>query len=176
MSAPRVVLGEYATVEKLYGAARQLRASGFEALDFHSPYPLPESDEVLGLRKSPMPRIAAVGGFAGVGLALLMQWWMNDVDYPINVGNRMAVPSPTWVPITFELGVLLAGLSIFLGLMALFRFPQPYDPLFGVEAFRSATVDALWLSVKVKPDEVDGVQERLRSLGAAQVQVVPEGA
>jgi len=176
MRALRVVLGEYPSVEKLYGAARKLQDSGFTALDFYSPYPLPGSDEVLRLKRSPVPAIAAVAGFTGVALAVLMQWWMNDVDYAINVGNRSAVPSPTWVPIMFELGVLLAGVSIFLGLLAIFRFPKPYDPLFEVDAFRSATVDALWLSVQVEPGEVGRVSEELRALGAAQVQLVPEGA
>jgi hypothetical protein len=60
--------------------------------------------------------------------------------------------------------------------MALFRFPQPYDPLFEVEAFRSATIDALWLSVSVKADQVPLVSDELRKLGAAQVELVPEEA
>ena len=60
--------------------------------------------------------------------------------------------------------------------MALFRFPRPYDPLFEVEAFRSATIDALWLSVAVKADEVPRCPEELRKLGAAQVELVPEEA
>jgi hypothetical protein len=105
-----------------------------------------------------------------------MQWWMNDVDYPLIVGNRNAVPSPTWVPVTFELGVLLAGVSIFFGLMAIFRFPRPYDPLFEVEAFRSATIDALWLSVSVPDGQVSAVTDELRRLGAAEVELVPEEA
>lgn len=176
MTSSRVVLGEYPTVEKLYGAARQLQASGRTALDFYSPYPLPDSDEVLRLKRSPVPAIAAAAGLSGVVLAVLMQWWMNDVDYAINVGNRGAVPSPTWVPITFELGVLLAGVSIFLGLLAIFRFPRPHDPLFEVDAFRSATVNALWLSVTVEADDVDRVSQELRELGAEQVQLVPEAA
>jgi hypothetical protein len=176
MSAPRLILGEYPTVESLYAAARALQARGHDALDLHSPYPLPGSDEVLRLKRSPIPAIAATAGFTGVVLAVLMQWWMNNVDYALNVGNRISVPTPTWVPVMFEMGVLLAGVSIFLGLMAIYRFPQPYDPLFEVDAFRSATIDALWLSVKVKPDEVEPVAEELRRLGAAQVQVVPEGA
>ena len=176
MSDRRVVLGEYPSLDKLYDAARDLQASGFTALDFYSPYPLPGSDEVLRLKRSPVPAIAAVAGFAGVALAVLMQWWMNDVDYAINIGNRNAIPSPTWVPIMFELGVLLAGVSIFFGLLAIFRFPQPYDPLFEVDAFRSATVDALWLSVQVEPGDVDRVAGELRRLGAAQVELVPEAA
>jgi hypothetical protein len=176
MSANRVLLGQYPTVDALYGAARALQSAGHAALDFYSPYPLPDSDRVLRLKRSPVPFIAGAAGVIGVVSAVLMQWWMNDVDYAINVGNRNAIPSPTWVPVTFELGVLLAGVSIFFGLMAIFKFPRPYDPLFEVEAFRSATIDALWLSVSVKADEVPSVSEELRKLGAAQVQLVPEEA
>ena len=84
-----------------------------------------------------MPFVAGAAALVGVVSGVLMQWWMNDVDYAVNVGNRNVVPSPTWMPVTFELGVLLAGIAIFFGLMALFRFPRPYDPLFEVEAFRS---------------------------------------
>lgn len=176
MSATRLLLGKYPDVETLYGAARALQDAGHGDVDFHSPYPLPDSDRVLRLKRSPIPFIAGVAGVIGVVSAVLMQWWMNDVDYAINVGNRNAVPSPTWVPIMFELGVLMAGVSIFFGLMALFRFPKPYDPIFEVEAFRSATIDALWLSVSVEPDRVAAVSDDLRRLGAAQVELVPEEA
>jgi hypothetical protein len=176
MSASRLILGRYPSVDALYGAARALQEAGHAALDFYSPYPLPGSDEVLRLKKSPVPFIAGTAGFVGVCTAILMQWWMNDVDYAINVGNRSVVPTPTWVPVTFELGVLLAGVSIFFGLMALFRFPKPWDPLFEVEAFRSATIDGLWLSVAVEPGQVASVSEQLRRLGAADVELVPEEA
>ena len=175
-ATPRVVLGKYPSVDALYGAARALQAAGHSALDFYSPYPLPGSDEVLRLKKSPVPFIAGTAACIGVVSGVLMQWWMNDVDYPINVANRSVVPTPTWMPVTFELGVLLAGVSIFFGLMAIFRFPRPYDPLFEVEPFRSATIDALWLSVAVKPDQVSTVSEELRRLGAAEVELVPEEA
>jgi hypothetical protein len=80
------------------------------------------------------------------------------------------------VPVAFELGVLLAGVSIFLGLMAIFRFPRPYDPLFEVESFRSATIDGLWLSVAVDPERTTSVADELRRLGASEVELVPEEA
>jgi hypothetical protein len=176
VSTQRVVLGKYPSVDALYAAARALQAAGHSALDFYSPYPLPGSDEVLKLPRSPVPFVAGAAGLVGVVSAVLMQWWMNDVDYALNVGNRNAVPSPTWVPVTFELGVLLAGVSIFLALMAIFRFPRPYDPLFEVESFRSATIDALWLSVSVKAEQVSTISDELRRLGAAEVELVPEEA
>ncbi len=176
MSTSRVVLGRYPSVDALYAAARSLQASGHSALDFYSPYPLPGSDEVLRLERSPIPAIAGVAAFVGVVSAVLMQWWMNDVDYAINVANRSVVPTPTWMPVTFELGVLLAGVSIFVGLLAIFGFPRPWDPLFEVDAFRSATIDALWLSVAVEPGQVSSISDELRRLGAAQVELVPEEA
>ena len=131
---------------------------------------------MLRLKRSPVPFLAGAAALVGVASGVLMQWWMNDVDYAVNVGNRNAVPSPTWMPVTFELGVLLAGLAIFFGLMAIFRFPRPYDPLFEVEPFRSATIDALWLSVAVHAEQVPAVSDELRRLGAAEVELVPEEA
>jgi hypothetical protein len=78
-----------------------------------------------------------------------------------------------FVPITFETGVLIAAFSIFFGLWTLLRLPQPYHPVFEVEAFRSASIDGLWLSVETAlSSETERLAERLRALGARQVTVV----
>lgn len=174
MSATRWVLAEYRSVDDLYAAARRLRMAGHAAVDLHSPYPLPGSDEVLGLSRSKVPLLALLGGLAGIVTSLSMQWWMNAVDYPINVGNRTLVPYPAMVPITFELGVLFSAFAIFFGALGLFGFPRTYHPVFEVEGFRTASIDALWLSVEVKPEEAERVAEDLRRSGAAQVAVAPE--
>jgi hypothetical protein len=176
LSATSYVLAEYASEEALYAAARRLRESGHASLDIHSPYPLNGSDQALGLKRSKVPLMCLGGGLAGVATALLIQWWMNAIDYPINVGNRLLIPYPAMIPVTFELGVLFASLSVFFGILALFGATRLHHPLFEVEAFRSAAVDALWLSVEVKPEEAQSVAEELRRLGAAQVALAPEGA
>jgi hypothetical protein len=78
-----------------------------------------------------------------------------------------------FVPITFETGVLIAAFSIFFGLWALLRLPQPYHPVFEVEGFRSASTSGLWLSVETPgSSETEQLAERLRALGARQVAVV----
>ena len=84
--------------------------------------------------------------------------------------RQLAKAAPLGVP-----NLILFAAAV-VGLMAIFRFPRPYDPLFEVEPFRSATIDALWLSVAVKPDQVSTVSEELRRLGAAEVELVPEEA
>ncbi len=44
-----------------------------------------------------------------------MMYFMNAVDFPINVGNRPPHSPPAFIPITFELAVLLGGTSAFFG-------------------------------------------------------------
>ena len=166
------VLAEFKDDRALLAAARRLRALGHRRLDLHSPYPLHGADEALGLARSKVPLIALVGGVFGAAGGYLMQWWMNAVDYAINVGNRLPHSPPTNIPITFETGVLLASLSIVVGFAALCGFPRTYHPTFELDAFRTASVDALWLSAEVKPDEAEAVVKELRELGALQVSAV----
>jgi hypothetical protein len=169
------VLAEFKDDHALFAAARRLRTLGHTRLDAYSPYPLHGVDEALGLTKSRVPLIALAGGVAGAVGGYVMQWWMNGVDFVINVGNRLPHSPPTNIPITFESGVLIASLSIVLGLFALCGFPRTYHPVFEVEAFRTASVDALWLSAEVAPEDAGRVQKALAEAGAAQVQLAAEG-
>jgi hypothetical protein len=168
------VLAEFEDEHALFAAARRLRELGHRRLDAHSPYPLHGAEEALGLRKSIVPLIGLVGGVTGAVTGYVMQWWMNGVDYVINVGNRLPHSPPTNIPITFELGVLFASLSILIGLFALSGFPRTYHPVFEVEAFRTASIDALWLSAEVPPGDAPAVAEELGRLGARQVERVVE--
>lgn len=168
------VLAEFKDPKSLLAAARRLRESGQRHLDTHSPYPIHGAEEALGLRKSAVPLIGLIGGVTGAVTGYCMQWWMNGIDYAINVGNRPPHGPPANIPITFELGVLVASICIVIGLFALSGFPRTYHPLFEVEAFRTASIDALWLSAQVKPDEAQGVMAELTRVGAIQVSHVPE--
>jgi Protein of unknown function (DUF3341) len=111
------VLAEFKDEAALCAAARRMRAIGHARLDAHSPVPVHGVDEALGLRKSRVPLIGLVGGLLGASGGYLMQWWMNAVDYPINVANRGFHAPPANIPITFECGVLGASLSIVVGLL-----------------------------------------------------------
>src|SRR5512132_1767240 len=102
------VLAEFRDDAALCAAARRLRELGHTALDAYSPVPVHGIDEALGLRRSPVPLIALVAGVIGAISGYVMQWWMNAVDYPLNVANRPPHSPPTNIPITFETGVLIA--------------------------------------------------------------------
>jgi hypothetical protein len=168
------VLAEFRDEAALCAAARRLRTLGHERLDAYSPVPLHGVDEALGLRRSPVPLIGLVAGVSGATGGYLMQWWMNAVDFPINVGNRLVHSPPTNIPITFESGVLIASLAIVVGLIVLSGLPRLHHPVFEVEGFRAASVDALWLSAEVKREDEEAVAQELERCGARQVSRVPE--
>jgi hypothetical protein len=169
------VLAEFGSEEAILAAARALRAKGHAAVDLHSPVPIHGAEEALGLRKSRVPIVALVGGVSGAALGYLLQWWTVAVDWPLNVGGRPPHSAPAFIPVTFELGVLVASLSIFLGLLfGFFAFPRTYHPVFEVEGFRSASIDGLWLSTEVDATSAEGAAGDLRAMGARQVSIVRE--
>ncbi len=172
---PTFVLGEFGDEAAILAAARALRARGIEELDLHSPYPLHGAEEARGLRRSTVPVVALIAGVSGAVSGYVLQWWTVGVNWPLNVGNRPPHSPPAFIPVTFELGVLFSALAIFIGLLfAYFRFPRVHHPVFEVEAFRSATIDGLWLSAEVDGSEAEAVATDLRALGARQVSIVGE--
>lgn len=163
------LLAEFATPDAALGAASTLVRDGVRDVDVHSPYPLHGSDEALGLgRPRLVPAIALCAAAGGGAAAYAMQWWMNAVDYPLLVGARPPHAPPAFVPITFEVAVLSAGLAIVVTLLAVWRMPRLHHPLFDADAFSSASRDSFWVSAP----RTDGVDQRLRDLGARRVSTV----
>lgn len=172
----RFVLGEFTHPDPCVKAIQRLREAGIANLDAYSPYPLHGIDEALGLRPSKVPLVALAGGVLGAVGGYAMQWWMNAVDYPINVGNRPQHGFWTNIPITFESGVLLSVLSIFFGsIFYFFRLPRPYHPVFESERFRTASLEAFWISAETEEeDSVPELERKFREVGARKVHTVVE--
>ena len=111
-SAPRQFLvATFSSEDALRGAARRLRDHGFRIHDVYTPYPVHGMDEVMGLRHSRLPIVTLVGGLAGCAAALAMQFYTAVFDWPLNVGGKPPNSTLAFVPITFELTVLCAGLG-----------------------------------------------------------------
>lgn len=173
----RFVLGEFGQPEAIVEAAGKLHQSGVKGLDAYSPYPLHGIDEALGMKKSPVPLIALIGGLTGACSGYYMMYWMNAVDWPINVGGRPPHGFWTNIPITFECGILLSVLSIFLSsVFYFFALPQPYHAVFESEQFRTASLDAFWLSIETDGDDVPVLEDLLQKVGARRVHTVTEAA
>jgi hypothetical protein len=165
------MLGEWPSPEALVGAAAALRRRGYRRLDAFTPYPVKGLEEALGLRRSRLGWIVFPLSLAGAGFGYLLQYWCNGVDYPLDVGGRPLNSAPAFIPITFEVTVLTAGLSALYVFLLLCRLPDLYSPVADAEGFARATTDGFWLGVDERDPSWNEVQiERdLRELGAVTV-------
>ena len=119
----RFVVAEFKNSDTLLEGTRKMREKGHHGVDTHTPYPVHGLEEALGIKRVKVPTIVLLAGITGVCLAYGMMYFMNKIDFPINVANRPPHSAPAFIPITFELMVLLGGTSAFFGLMGLLKLP-----------------------------------------------------
>ncbi len=118
----KVVVAYIDDPEKLLEMGHRARKQGFVKLDAIMPYPVHGFEEALGLKKSWIPSAAKFMLVVGAGLGLWLQIWTMAFDWPINVGGKPLISWPAFIPIVFESGVLLAGITTFLALMHVGRY------------------------------------------------------
>ncbi|MCC7350643.1 MAG: DUF3341 domain-containing protein [Phycisphaerales bacterium] len=97
--------------DDLLHAVADLRQAGYVFKDAYTPYPVHGLPEAMGIRPSRLPWVCFLCGLTGGLLALIGQYYLSAVEWPINVGGKPWNSSPAFIPITFELTVLSAGLG-----------------------------------------------------------------
>jgi hypothetical protein len=169
------LLGQLDDPEALLGAVRALRQAGYTRLDAFTPRPILALDEALGLSRSLLPWGVFPAGVAGVGIAVLIQWYCNAFDFRLNVGARPPFALPAFIPITFETCVLAASLTAFFSFFWMARLPRLSHPLFTAEGIERATLDGYFLGVSAADPLYDGERTRRELLAAGATRVVPFG-
>ena len=106
------VLGVYDDEDVLLHAVGKIRGAGIKIQEVYSPFPVHGLDDELGYKRSRLPIAAFMFGALGTTLALVMQIWMLGVDWPMIIGGKNFVALPDFVPVTFELTVLLAAFGM----------------------------------------------------------------
>jgi Protein of unknown function (DUF3341) len=175
MRSEPAVLAEFETAEAIERAVDALHEAGYVRMEAYTPHPLPKLEAKLGIGRSRIPRHVLAGGAVGAVFAFLLQYWLNGVNYPLNVGGRPLFSAPAFVPITFETTVLFASLTAFAAWLAVSRLPTLDEPILTVEGF-SATIDRFWLAVAAAESSFDSSRcaECLREAGALRIVFMPE--
>jgi len=133
--------GLFGSSDDLIRAARHIRDAGFRRWDCHTPYPVHGIDRAMGLKSSPLAIICLTMGFGGVGLAMLMQWWMSAIDFPIVIGGKPLFSWPAFVPITFDLFVLFTSLTAMGSIVAFCKLGKWHSPLHDSDLMAKITSD-----------------------------------
>jgi len=120
----RSMVASFEREEDLIKATRAARHHGLFIRDAFTPYAVHGLDEVMGLKRSRLPRACFLCGLAGVVAALWFQFWVSAWDWPLDVGGRPWNSLPAFIPVTFEMMVLLGGLGLVLAWLIVCRlFP-----------------------------------------------------
>lgn len=170
------LMAEFEEHEQLLAAARKAYAEGFRRMDGYSPFPIEGLAEALGHEYTAIPLFTLAGGIIGGLGGYFMEWIAMARLYPLNVGGRPLNSWPNFIPITFELTILIASVSAFLGVFILNQLPQPNHPVFNVPEFERASSDRFFLCIEAQ-DPKFGLQETrkfLEELGACKVTEVLE--
>jgi hypothetical protein len=142
------VMVEFDNPTDLVNAARETYEAGYRRINGYSPFPIEELSEAIGFTHTSLPLLVLIGGIVGGLSGFFMQYWMEVIDYPLNVGGKPLNSWPAFVPITFECTVLFAALTAVFGMLALNKLPQPYHPVFNAPNFVLATRDSFFLVVE----------------------------
>jgi hypothetical protein len=107
----RVLEVAFADEQHLLRGVAEARRSGHEVLEVHGPYPVHGLPEALALPPSRLPWVCLAFGLVGLVGGLALQAWTSAVDWPLDVGGKPLYSWPAFIPVAFELVVLLAGLG-----------------------------------------------------------------
>jgi hypothetical protein len=106
------IVGVYGDDGDTLKAVKSIREAGVKIHEVYSPFPIHGIDEALGYERSRLPKAAFMFGALGFALALIMQFWMMGYDWPMIIGGKNFASLPPFVPVTFELTVLLSALGM----------------------------------------------------------------
>ncbi len=142
------MVAEFDSPEAIVRAAEAAYEAGYREMDAYSPIPVNGLAEAIGFRRNWIATIILAAGLTGGIGGFFMQWFSAVVHYPIIVGGRPFNSWPAFMPITFELTVLLSAFAAVIGMLGLNGLPRPHHPIFNAPGFDRASQDRFFLSVQ----------------------------
>ncbi|HEY1504961.1 MAG TPA: DUF3341 domain-containing protein [Stellaceae bacterium] len=160
-----LILAEFKTAHEITGAAQRAADAGRPAIDALLPQPIEGIADYLAppLAKAPIGSVMFVAGVCGAVIGYGMEWFSAVIAYPILSGGRPLNSWPVFLPVPYEITILLAGICGLLGWMYMCGLPKLHHPLFDMPAIERATRDRYfllfrrvdttpaWISAHLKP-------------------------
>lgn len=164
------ILGLWDHEEVFLHAIEHIRHDGkadiYETL---TPFPVHGLENALGYRETRLHSAGFLFGLTGTTFALSFMTWVMAFNYPLNFGGKPYWPLPSFIPITFELTVLMAAV----GMVLVYCVRNKLYPGYVPRIFDPRTTDdrfALVFDVEGKTDaEVEAIKSMCSQNGAVEV-------
>ena len=168
------VLAEFPGPGPLLRASRMVRDSGYVHWDAHAPYQVHGLPRAMGLRNSTVPWFTLIAGLAAAGAAFGLQAWTHTRAYALVISGKPLFAWQTYIPITFEVGVMAAAAAAVLSMLVLSRLPMLHHPLFVSTRFEKAGDNGFFISIESEDPAFDsiGTVEFLQQVGADHVELI----
>ena len=165
------LLGLWDHEEVFLHAIEHIRHDGIEIYETLTPFPVHGMEAALGYRDTRLHTAGFLFGATGTTFALSIMSWVMTTNYPLNFGGKPNWPLPSFIPITFEMTILIGSFSGAIGMILLNGLPQPYHPVFNVPRFSMASSDRFFLCIESEDPKFDrkATAEFLKSLNPVEV-------
>ena len=125
----RLLVGYFVDEADILHAAKAAREGGYEIRDVYTPYAVHGLDAAVGQKPSRLPWICLSLGLLGAIAKLWFQIWTSATNWPVNVGGKPYVSFPAFVPVTFEIMVLFAGIGTVITFIIISRLRPGKKPM-----------------------------------------------
>jgi len=84
----KLIFAVFSDEDVLMDSIKPLRSQGVKVKDVISPFPIHGMDHALGLQRTRIAICSFIYGCTGLSLAMLMTWYMNISDWPMDIGGK----------------------------------------------------------------------------------------
>ena len=162
----------FSSPSEILAATAKATAKGYKNHDAFTPFPVHGIEKALELKQSIVPWATFICGLTGFITAVALQVWTSAIDWPLNVGGRPLLSIPAFIPIMFELTVLLGGL----GTVAFMFFLNGMPDMKPMQFDSRITDDkfALYIPFEGQKESPEEIQKFLQSTSPEKVTLVTE--
>lgn len=162
----KYIVGLFDDDETLLKAVSAVRKAGMKIHDVLTPFPVHGLDTAMGIKESRLHTVGFIAGSIGCISAISFIIWTNTVSYPLNIGGKPFAAIPAYIPVTFEITVLSASVTMVIAFFArcglsIFKEPRIFD--------ERTTDNRFAMIFDMKDVDVNKVKDVLKQTGAVEV-------
>ena len=169
MAKKKFVVACFDDEDVLFPAVKKVRLAGYKIHDVYTPFAVHGLDHAIGLKETSLHTAGFIYGITGTTIALGGMGWVFAKDWPLNIGGKPHFPLPAFIPITFELTVLISAV----GMVLTFCYLCQMAPFVKKHHFHPRATDDFFVMVieATSRTNVNDLQDFLRNAGAVEVSV-----
>lgn len=166
----KYLLGIFDDEHNLIHAAKELNHKNISIYDIYTPFPVHGLDQLLKINRTKLPYVTFLAGLLGLTIALLFQYWVSVIDWPLNIGGKAFNSFAAFVPVAFEITILFGALIT----VAFFLIKSKLIPCFeGKVIHPQASQDRFIIALEFNDASLDFnmMKKELLESGACEVEI-----